>query len=77
MCCLNAGPQHAGISTSQCQLGHTPRDPLGIHKLTTMQADGQRELFLKRMRCRICLRAAVQEAIVQERIDRINTSRAR
>ena len=35
MWCLNAVPQHAGLCASQAMIAHTPKDPLGVHKLTT------------------------------------------
>ena len=38
MWCLNSTPQHAGVTSSQMHMGHTPRDPLGVHELTTTAA---------------------------------------
>ena len=77
MRCLNAVPQPAGICASQAMIAHTPRDPLGVHKLTTTQASDPRELYVQKMRVRIVTCSAICKAIIGERINKVGNLRER
>lgn len=75
--CTNAVPGWQGVSASQGALGHTPRDPMNVQEVTSTAATDPRERFLDRMRMRSVCCAAIQQEIIQQRLQRVANAKVR
>ena len=74
----NNSSQHGGIAPYQSALSLFPDDPLDSSSaLTTTQLEDPEERFVEKVRLRVIGKAAFQEALLKERINRVERHQAR